>query len=288
MRKTERWASAIPRWRPCAAGCGVAVVLAALLCRAVAAGAAGPAGKPVADPANALWTFEISGVAFGNSMQLHMATVDGKVVRAFGLGSGRGVHTVDASGLTVSPTSLKGRLSVTANPDQWFPKDGQPVESRIELDALIRDGRLGGTYKGKRGGEDASGMIVGTLRPTTNSPPQGTLRLELERAVEGPVVEQRACLIIVMREGKVSQVTAAPRDPRQWKGVVTAHSLSVSAEAISGQVTVQVNEPLDVKGGAYTFTLDGKVVGSVAAGTFRSTLGDREVSAAAMFSGKPQ
>jgi hypothetical protein len=128
-------------------------------------------------------------------------------------------------------------------------------------------------------------MFVGTLRESPKAAPQGTILLELEQAVEGPVVEQRVRLSLVLRDGKVTQVTAEPRDARQWKGTVKEHSLSASAEAVSGEVTVQVNEPLDVTGGTYTFTLDGKVIGSTVAGRCKSKVGGRQVADSAGFSG---
>ena len=273
----------------CRAGvCGLAAWTIGVMATGVASAPGGPgkADKAGLDPNAALWTLEISGVAFGQPMRVHMATADGKVVRAFGLGPGKGVHDVDAAGLSVAATSLKGRLKITANPDQWFPKDGKSVESRLDLDVLIKNGRLGGTYKGKRGGEDASGMIVGTLRAPAKLPPQGTVRVELEQAVEGPVVVQRARLSLTVRGGKVGEVQAtALWDPRQWKGTVTRHTSSVSAERITGEVTVEVKDPLDVTAGTYTFTLDGKVIGSAVAGRFKSRLGDKEIIASAMFSG---
>ena len=253
---------------------------------ALAQGGKAPAGKPEPDPNNAVWVLKLSGVYQDRPLTLHLASNGGKVVRAFGLGTfNKAIHDVDGSALLIGGASLKGLAKVTINADQWVPPGGKPIECRFDFDIAVKNGKLGGTYKGKRGSDDVSGMALGAIQAPAREMRGATIKMWMERALQGKPNRQRVYMTVRLAGGKVGEVKAAGGDRRHWKAKVSSQRLTVTPESLSGDVTVEVHDVKSVTAGTYTFTFDGKVIGRNVAGRFTSRLGDKEVRASAMFVG---
>jgi len=237
------------------------------------------------DPKNAVWTVKLTNIYADKPATLHLATTDGKVVRAFGLGEfNKALHDVDASGLVAGENSLKGPVRLTVNADQWVPPGGKSIECQFDLDVAVKGGNLGGTYKGKRASDDFSGLAVGTIQAPAKAI-RGTISLECERALDGQPNFQRVLLNVPVTDGKVGEVKAAAKDSFHWKARVKDNKLAVTPEALTGDLVVEVYDVQSVTAGLYTFTFDGKVIGNKVAGKFKSKLGDREIRESAMFTG---
>ncbi|MGD0898681.1 MAG: hypothetical protein ABR915_12665 [Thermoguttaceae bacterium] len=242
--------------------------------------------KPKLDPNNAVWALTLGGAYLDKPLTLHLATSGGKVVRAFGLGEfNKAVHDVDGSALAIAAASLKGPAKVTINADQWFPADGKPIECRFDLDIAVKDGKIGGAYKGKRGNDEVSGMALGTIQPPLTEIRSATIKMELDKALEGNVNQQRVYMTVNVTGGKVGEVKVAPKDRFHWQARVKDSKLAVTPEAVTGEVAIEVNQARSVTDGTYTFTLDGKVIGSKVAGKFTSKLGDKPARGPAAFNG---
>jgi hypothetical protein len=117
-----------------------------------------------------------------------------------------------------------------------------------------------------------------------------TINMALDKALEGNVNHQRVYMTVKVAGGTVDEVKAASkpggkdRSPR-YLARVKSSKLTVTPEALTGEVTIEVYEVKSVTEGTYTFTLDGKVIGSNVAGTFTSKLGDKPARGPAMFNG---
>jgi hypothetical protein len=217
----------------------------------------------------------------GKPLTLHLAMRDGKVLRAFGMGEfNKALHDVDASALAITEDSLKGPVKVTINADQWVPVGGKSIECQFDLDMAVKGGKLGGTYTGKRGSDEVSGMAMGTIQMPAAAIRAATINLELERGLNGEVNYSRVFLTISVADGKVKEVKAAGHDKRfpKWKAKVIDQKLTVTPESLTGEVTIEVSNVLAIAGdagGTYTYTLDGKVIGPKIAGNLTSKLGDK-------------
>jgi hypothetical protein len=253
---------------------------------AVIAGIALAEGEKPLDLKNAVWAVKLDKVLNGAAMTIHIATVDGKVVQCLGLGAfNKAIHDVDGSGLTVSDAGTKGKVKVVINADQWVPKDKKPIECLFDIEANASNGKLDGKYSGKRGVDEISGAVAGTVC----APPKdraGKFEIQLERAITGNPNQQRVIVSFEAdADGKVGKVSAGPKDAFHWTGKVKEVKLAFSAGALTGDLTVEVENAKSVDPGTYTFTLDGKVVGTAIAGRFKTMKGDKEIRASEMFSG---
>jgi hypothetical protein len=252
---------------------------------ALAQGATAP-DKPKLDPGNSVWTLTLATVYGDKPLTAHMVTKDGKVAAAFGTGEfNKAVHTVDGSALVVTETSVKGVAKVTINADQWVPVGGKSIDCQFTLDLVVKDGKVGGTYAGKRGDDDLIGMVLGTIAAPATVVRDGKIKLQLEKALEGDVNQQRVYMTVTVAGGKVTKVEVAPKDRFHWSGKVTAQTLTVTAEALTGDVTIEITTARSVTKGVYVLKLDGKVIGPYVAGTLTSKLGDKEAAAPAMLLG---
>ena len=242
-----------------------------------------PAGE-WPEPANALWVLEFGNIAQGNPITVRLATTNGKVVRCFGHGFNRAVHTVDASALKVVENGLKGPMKITVNPDQWFPADGKITECVFDIDVLAKNGNAGGKFKGTVDGKEAVGMIVGALQIPSKAIPGKTIAVSLEQALKGEVNQQRVEVVIPIADGKVGNVKASGKNSRAWSAEVKETGLTVTSESLTGEMKVEVKSSGSVTSGVYTFVFDGQVIGTRVAGTFKSKLDGSVVRDCAMFS----
>jgi len=91
----------------------------------------------------------------------------------YGLGSApdynQTTYPSDVAGLRydVASGKLSGSVKVKLNPDPWIPKDHQPIQCAVEVEATLDRAHptnktaLQGTYHGKCGVEDVAGNVSG-------------------------------------------------------------------------------------------------------------------------------
>jgi hypothetical protein len=270
---------------------GALAALTVVVGLAASAGVGQASAAATSGPAGAVWSLVLEKAIGGKPLTVHLLTEGGAVKQAIATAFtyNQAVHDADPSGLTPAGDRMRGVLKVTVNPDSWVPRDGRPVACEFNMEAAAADGKVAGTYQGKAGGLAAAGTISGTLEapPSASGPRQVELRLE--KALTGGSAHLcRALLRFALADGKAQRGTIGCAYPFGWTGKVEALDLAMTPGTLTGEVKVHVDNPgnpgFEVTPGRYTFTLDGKVVGSVAAGTFKSKFGSRDLTGG-VFSG---
>jgi hypothetical protein len=257
-------------------------LLLALACVLTVAGVACTPGAPAAarpDPADADYTIELANaVASDRPLTLHLAVRDGTCEEAFATSTtfNQMPHDVDASGLKVEGSTLAGPVTVTVIPDAWVPPDGNKIECSYALQARLEDNRINGTFTGQFGGTEARGQVTGSRQPPVGSPASARFELQLEEALAGGRAwQQRALADFQLTRGALKE-PALYSDHAKWYGTLDKADLTFQAGRLHGTLTATVKDG-EVKGGVYTFTLDGRAIGTAIAGTCKTALDGKPV-----------
>jgi hypothetical protein len=194
----------------------------------------------------------------------------------------RGLHDVDASALAFADGKLSGQVKAVLNPDHWTPPDKKPVPCVVAIEATVKDGAIGGTYKGTKGVEPIAGAVSGKQEAPQGAATAGTIELVLEDALAGgQPYHRQAAVSITLQDGKPVRgiIEWYKKDPRHWTGKVNSMDLKLTADALTGEVRADIRAgAAPVQEGVHTFVLDGKVIGETVAGRFKAKLGDKDLS----------
>jgi hypothetical protein len=238
------------------------------------AGREDPATAP--DPNNAVWTLTLDRALAGKSLTILLAGKDGAWQRALCAPGvyNNAVHHVDASELKRSGFTLQGPVEVTLNADSWSPRDGKSISCQFMLDAAAEGATIRGTYRGRFGPAEVAGTVSGALQPPAGVPGSATLKLRLEKAVSGwPAHLARAILDLNWLDDKIPAGMIHAEYGWGWHGRVESATIKMTVGSLSGEVLAFVGiRPggTDLGGEAYTFVLQGTVVGSATAGHFEA------------------
>jgi hypothetical protein len=256
------------------------VAWAAVVCVGLAAGGFARAGAATPD---GVWSVVLEKALGDRAITLLLSSSEGRwkhtIVSAR---YSRGLHGVDVSALAFAGGKLRGQVKIVLNPDHWTPPDRKPVICTVAIDATVTDGAIAGTYKGTKGAEPITGAVSGKQEALKGAAMAGTIELVLEDSLVGGQPHHRQATInVTLQDGKAVRGTIEwyRRDPFHWTGRVNSLDLKLTADALTGEVVATVTpRAASVEGGAYTFVLDGRVIGEAVAGRFKAKLGDRELS----------
>lgn len=120
----------------------------------------------------------------GKPLVLRLRFRDGEVHQAFASARTYNVapHDVEAEAPSFDGASLRGRVGIVINPDNWIPRDKRPIACDFALDCSAKRGVLSGTRRGRRGDAQCSGKAHGEVERWTGLPPASRLDLVLERS----------------------------------------------------------------------------------------------------------
>lgn len=248
-------------------------------------GSVAPASIP--GPKDAYYPLELhAAVPGGRAMWVHLECRDGSFGEglAFTPRFNHAVHDVDARGLKLHGSKLTGPIEVTVHADPYMPKDGKSIPCAYEIDAQIDRGGLSGTFEGTFGGDKVPGDAAASLQPLPDFGRDVRLWMKFEEGVTGgPAWFNRTYLGVTLDDGRAVKGSFS-NNKGGWEGRFDRADLSFDGRNLAGTVTCTVTSG-KVRTGAYTFTLDGRAVGTLLKGTFESKL-DGEVVQAGRFMGR--
>jgi hypothetical protein len=210
-------------------------------------------------------------------MDLHMVLAGGRVSAAFA--EARTYNTmsypVDASEVTVTPKGLSGPVTVTIPSDGWVPKGVASITCRYELSAVVRDGKLTGTFRGTCGNDASKGHLTGQLTAQTSKPSR--CRFELKaRAPKGRKGLRRVGISMGWRNGKPVGVKLIPHGSITDIGAATVTrqaELTWKGSRLVGRIK-GVLQPNGKQSRPVLLELSCLVVGDSVGGTLRTKVGD--------------
>jgi len=288
------------RTRRTAFSLGAARAASALLMAVAAArlGAA-PAGTSQVDPRDATWHIglvELWGKDNkGQSRNLDIYPVFEKGRWARAVATARrfntSIHLIEHSTVRLDGDKIAGRLDILLTPDQWVPRDKQPIRMTAEIDGRLvpGDGKTArfvrGTYTATIGEKELRGDLAGGVGATETGWDDSSWSVRLNRVPDPDGQNQPMIEVIVgvaagkVRRGRigVSYRGPAPReycfDPSALKYsgaevtgtvIVPARSVEITAEAKAAcdvEITLYRVQGLVGGKGRFAIRLDGKVVG---------------------------
>jgi len=241
--------------------------------------AEGRAAAPKLNPENGVYTLTLDkALEGGKPLTLHLDRRDGAFGLAFATAPtfNRMPHDVDASGLKLVGTTLKGEIEVTINPDPYVPRDHKPVSCAYTIDAAIQYGTLTGAFRGRYGPRAVSGAVVGDLRPRPELPRSVNLWLKMEQGVTGSNPwHNRTYISVTLENGRAGRGRFF-NNKGAWRGTLDGAELKIDANTLAGTITATVLSGR-VRRGTYTFALRGELIGNHVTGKFEAKLGGKIV-----------
>jgi len=234
------------------------------------------------------WSLALDKAVKEKPLNILVAAKDGKCTQAFGIAStyNKALHDVDASALKITDAGLSGAVKVTINADAWVPPDKKPVACEFKVEVSAQDGKLSGTYQGKFGESDVKGSVSGTLQATPAERKSAKIEFLMNDALAaGQPHLRRANVALNVGDGKIGGGTIACFDSFHWTGKIESVNLQLTAEGFTGDMKTSISSGTQgqVTSGAYTYAIDGKIVGNTVGGTFRVKLGDKDLRTGTLF-----
>ncbi len=273
-----------------------AIVVAALMLVATVDCACAQA---LPDPREAIWQVVLEdALPDGKALELHLAVHKGRITHALAIAPAfnRGPHDLDSSKLSITRSmQLRGEASVTIQPDNYVPKDGQPIKCRFRVDAVPPPANGLSRYEGEVAGKAVKGDISIRLLPhAANAEGYGRIKVRLPGALmrlyrqRGPNWKYALDmnLTIPVRDGKpgVIQLESVVPDYRRYSAIVQRNSLSLEGHELGGAVVALVDygnqgrsKDFKSREETYTYTLRGTVIGDVVAGAWDVRYGEERV-----------
>ncbi len=213
----------------------------------------------------------------GKFLRLYLSARDGAFTHGFGAtpNFNNATHEVDVSGLVLAGAQITGKLRVVVSPDPWVPRDHKPFALSYAIRARITDAEVTGTYTGTARGKEVRGALDGGFEAKAEAAVPERIVLKLENALTGGRSwHNRAFFTIEIEDGKIAGGKVW-NNHTDLKGAVDGGSLSLEGETLSGTFEATVGPSGKVSPGRYTFTVDGRWVGDVCAGSFVTRLEGR-------------
>ncbi len=245
---------------------------------------------------------ELEGAAGeGKPLKVHLDAVSEEVRAAFATGYNAVVHDGDASDLKRSGDAVAGTVKITVHPDNYLPKDGNPVACAFQIEARIAGDEVKGTYEGTWGGEARRGVVGGTVSTRPDYARPFGLKARLLGALHRLYMARGSSwkyaldmnLIARVKDGRCVRPrfeTIVP-DYRRYSAIVEACDLAVRGNDFAGTFTARVDyggqgdkhAPAPVE--LHRYTLRGRVIGDVVGGTYDVTVGEEHRGEGLRFAG---
>lgn len=212
-------------------------------------------------------------------LNVYFAARGGKVVAGGAHGYNTALHTIDGSGLTVTADTLKGNLKITVTPDAYLPQDKKPLVLEFSIDSTINKSGVKGTYQGTVNGKEVKAEFMGRLVPPASKLKQAQVSLIMWGGLaEGPPYLRDAQLDFSLINNAASRAKLAWRkkDRFHWTAVVDSIEAQIEGSKLVGTVEAKVTSGGEVKGGSYTFKLDGEVIANFMGGKVKVLLDGKE------------
>jgi hypothetical protein len=250
--------------------------------RSTLLGTAAPLAGLKADDAH--YVLSLHGALGGGKMlRIHLDCRGGAFPHGFGFSPtfNRERHDVDASALRVRDGMLTGAVKVTINPDPWVPPDHEGVSCTYAIRAAVEEAAVTGTFEGAFGDDKVRGAVDGDLRARRARPAAAAVWLKFEDGlVGGNGWQNRAFVNFTLRGGKAADGRIHTNKPTRanpcWRGRFDGADVRFDGEKLSGAIHVTILSG-KVTTGAYAFLVEGRLIGGVLGGSFRTRLGERIV-----------
>ena len=234
------------------------------------------------------WVSLQGGVPGRGKLILRMATRDGKPLVGLALCApfSRANNLPDLSELTVTDSSIKGRLKVQMVPDRWTVNGGNggmDTKGEYEIDAKIDGRNVRGKYSGSFAGVDVgrsriegdvAGIVDGELLPSVPRVERAGFRMTMNRHSDKADPLFDFDLVSGAVNGDRVEVTAL----RNRKGIpcrIESSTLTYEPERITG--TVKARTGKEGQETPFTMRIDGVIFGGFVGGRYSLSRGDRKV-----------
>jgi hypothetical protein len=243
-----------------------------------------PAAAAKPDPAEGIYALVlVNALPGGRPLVVHLDCERGRIAAALATSPtfNKSSHDVDASGLRPGDGRLAGTVNVTVHPDAWVPADGKPIFCAYTIDAAVAGCGVRGTFEGTCG-QEVRGGVWGLLQDRGERPEPARFHLRLEDALGGTVrasYHHRAHASFTLMGGKSYDGRFTEQDQTVplrhfvgWSGTVRDVDVAFDGRRLTGTIhaLVQSARSRSIRCGRHSFTLDGLVIGKVAAGQFRA------------------
>lgn len=218
----------------------------------------------------------------GRPLTLHLPVENGRTGAglAFAPGFNRAAHRIEAHELQREGDRLHGRLTVHLRSDGFLPKAEDPQKMILNLDVTLRNDDFTGGYTGESADTAIRGSASG--RAVSVTAPRGlqSLHLTLHTVpIEGAKLwQRRAEVTLLMNDGKaiggLMGTTGSPTYA-EWTGVIESAEMSLADGRLKGGFTADVRLPAG-ENQRMQFAIDELLVGAVAGGSYRVSLGDQK------------
>jgi hypothetical protein len=223
---------------------------------------------------------------------LHLSLADDGLINGLAYASGYNhqPHTVDASGLTLSDNTLRGKVTVSIVPDAYKPPERFTLA--YELDVRIEDDAITGSFTGNDRGSAVKGAVTGDLRAkrvterpiTINTISGCELQLGYSLHAAGRATGEWAGVPInhanvrfALEDGKVTEVQVFnPVNPRTFSADVAEATLKVNGDQLTGTVSFDLRSDV-VREGRYVFTFEAIIDGDRLIGFWRGTHDGKDI-----------
>lgn len=216
-------------------------------------------------------------------MNLSLAIKDGKVVAAFA--SARTfnamAYTVDAAGVKVSESALRGPIKVTVPSDGWVPAGGKTLTCTYDLSVALKDESASGTFTGQAGTHEVAAAATGSVGERAMLPQRCRFILHARAPKGDKRALGRVGIELGMRDGKAQAVKLIPHGSITDIGAATLVDASeidfdgrTLRGAIQGQLISNGRDPQKLQ-----LDFECVVIGHRVSGKFRSTVDGKYATA---------
>lgn len=237
------------------------------------------------DPQNAVWAIVLEEALPRETglkpLEVFVQRRGGKWRQALGLAPQWNVspHKVDPAGLTYEDGRLGGTFAVTLVPDAWVPAEKRELSGTFNVNAVLTDTRVLGTFDGEVAGTRVNGRLVGVVEPEGRVDVRNcTVDLRLEGALPPGIEDwtRRVWSTVRFVDGRPREGTAtfSPLSPDDRTGACDSSDLRLAPDLLGGTLTAEAR--VDPNRVVYSYKLAGIVVGAHLGGTFTYRLGESD------------
>ena len=214
----------------------------------------------------------------GGYLKLYLATRDGKFVHGFAASPNfnNATHEVDLRCLALEGAELKGALKITVHPDPWQPPDHKLIPCEYQIRAKLQDAEIQGEYEGRSGDKTIRGPLDGNtcLRPSPAPPVKATLKLE-DALPAANQYFSRVFFSMQIDGGRITGGNAWNNHNKNMKGTVDGGEFKIEGDAFTATFKATIPPGTGMKGGTYSIAVNGACIGTVMAGGFELSEGDK-------------
>lgn len=213
-------------------------------------------------------------------LDIHARLRQGQVAAAFATAPtyNRALHDVALGPIQINDKGLALDLTVTLNPDGYVPKDGKPVNAKVQIMLTSKGDVLPGTYTATLGDNAPTHGKAQAVR-VERLPENALLTLHLDNVLhDKDKAGKRAGLTISFQDGMMSAVRMNPPGSLvdiSFATQVEEYDLGIKDGRLFGTVTTKVT-PNDQPAQSVVCTLDVQLIAHAAGGTVKVAIDGKD------------